>query len=170
MSKKIIISLSVLFTSISLFILSCEKDDICISSAPSTPELVLQFFDKNTPEKPKNISSIYVKADGQTDGLVFTEVDRVNIPLQTNQSQTNYTFYSNFNPADGSYDNEDRLTVNYTPIDSYISRACGYRTLFALNQNDGVVIEPDSDNWLSNPEIINHSVILSDSTHVKVFH
>lgn len=170
MIKKAIFSFAVIFIATSWLFLSCEKDDICLDSAPSTPELVVQFFDKNAPEEVKNISSIYIKAEGQTEGLVFTEVDRVNIPLQTNQNQTKYTFYNNFNPEDGSYDNEDSVTLNYTPNDSYISRACGYRTLFSLNQADGIVIETDADNWLSSTEIINHSIILSDSTHVKILH
>ena len=43
------------------------------------------------------------------------------------------------------YENIDIITVNYIPKFVYVSRACGYKSIFT---NNSIIINSDSDNWI----------------------
>ena len=63
--------------------------------------------------------------------------------------------------------NFDVITANYVGEDVYVSRACGYKTVF---NNLALNLEPDSDNWVINSEILNSTVKDETKAHVKIFH
>ncbi|NJM80828.1 MAG: hypothetical protein HC854_16675 [Flavobacterium sp.] len=64
-------------------------------------------------------------------------------------------------------DFEDIITFNYTKEDIYISRACGFRTVFNLNDADPVITIVDD--WIKDIEVIQPSIENENETHVKIY-
>ena len=137
--KKIIAFLFVLVFSIS----GCEKDDICDANTSTTPRLVIEFYSITNSSVLKNVTDLKVIGDGMTNGIVFssatdgsqyvTNGSKIYIPLKTDANSTTFSFILNYGYSNPSFVNEDKITFNYTHRDVFVSRACGYKTLFTLD-------------------------------------
>ncbi|QLC65354.1 hypothetical protein LPB248_03350 [Flavobacterium sp. LPB0248] len=175
---KKLISLLLLFT---FGLSSCEKDDVCDPNTPTTPRLVITFYDISNPTKTRNVSNLKVIGEGMEQGIVFNEslaVDdslryvtngsTVMIPLKVNDSTTTFKFISNsFNPASI---NTDVLKFNYTPQNVYVSRACGFKTIFQLRNVLPIVqTDPDGSIWMTDVELENPNIESENETHIKVY-
>ena len=168
-----------------LFILSfssCEKDDICTDD--TTPRLVLEFYDISNPANLRNVVNLKVKAEGAADFIVFntslpeTDTNRylfngnkLELPLKINETSTKYSLILN---STGTViaPNEDFLEFNYTPQNIYVSRACGYKTIFELNATpNGVVLTdaatPDTF-WIQDINILTTNIEIENETHIKI--
>ena len=68
--------------------------------------------------------------------------------------------------------NEDFLVFNYTTETVYVSRACGYKTIYKLNDLDGVILTdtttPDGL-WMQNPTIQTNTITTENEIHIKVY-
>ena len=138
---KKIISLLLVFT---FGLSSCEKDDICDANTPTTPRLVITFYDADNPTVLQNVKNLMVIGKDEPAGIIFNKTatdttkylangSTISIPLKTNAETTTYTFVldsQNDNPA---AINTDEITFNYTHQDLYVSRACGFKTIFELS-------------------------------------
>jgi hypothetical protein len=63
--------------------------------------------------------------------------------------------------------NTDTLTFDYSTLEVFVSRACGY----IANYDDlGELLTTDSENWIQNIEIVSPLIQQQDSAHVKIFH
>ena len=61
---------------------------------------------------------------------------------------------------------EDIIKFNYNPKDKFISRACGYKTIF-----DNLTISTANTlNFINNIELITNSISDNNNTHVKILH
>ena len=49
---------------LSVFFSSCEKDDICDTNTPTTPKIVIEFYDVANPTTLKNVTNLGVIAPG----------------------------------------------------------------------------------------------------------
>jgi len=137
--KKIITLLFVLVFSFS----GCEKDDICDANTPTTPRLVIEFYSISNSSVVKNVTNLKVIGDGMTNGIAFstatdgsqyvTNGSKIHIPLKTDANSATFSFILNYGYSNPSFVNEDKITFNYTHRDVFVSRACGYKTLFTLN-------------------------------------
>jgi len=168
-----------------LFIIipSCEKDDICAETTPTTPKLILRFFDITSQDDTKSVTGLRVTGlddsnqDIEISGLNFVTTDSINFPLRTDANLTKFVFHKDYafddngTPEDTSDDiisgNPDIVTISYQREDVYVSRACGFKTIF---NNLAISVELDSDNWIINSEIINSIVENEITAHVKIFH
>jgi hypothetical protein len=125
---------------IGFLITGCEKDDICDPSTPTTPRLVIQFFDSTNRSATKVINNLKIVGEGMdynngvlndngsqiwNDSLVF-------VPLKITQDVTKFRFIRNAQDTILSNDITDELEFNYSRRDEYVSRACGFKTLFDL--------------------------------------
>jgi hypothetical protein len=61
---------------------------------------------------------------------------------------------------------EDVLYVQYTRSDLYISRGCGFKTLFSIENLQ--IKEPY--NWIQSIELITSEVVHDSLAHVKIYH
>lgn len=161
-----IILLFFLFT-----VASCEKDDICVEG--TTPLMVIEFYDANSRETLKNVTSLRVGGVGQ-EFTVNTVADRTNlstvtIPLKTVEDITSFVFISNSatNEDNVQVGNIDTVTFNYSRLEDFKSRACGF--IVTYEELTGT-LQTDTDNWIQEIEIIQSEIITSDSTHVKIYH
>lgn len=165
-----------------LFVISCERDDICPASTPTTPKLIIEAYDAAVPENRKNIFGLRIQGIGNENVLegynIITEDDIV-LPLRTDATTTQYslrkdtTINNNGTPEDTSDDffegNEDIITITYTTEQVYVSRACGYKTIF---NNVSFTIEPDGDNWILSRLATNDNQSVENETaaHFNIYH
>ena len=161
--------------------LSCEPDDICSAGTSTTPNLIIEAYDVNNPENIKAITKLVIGGIGNdfilTNGII--SASKIELPLKTDANTTQYILIkdafinTNGTPDDTNDDfydgNIDTITINYTREEVYVSRACGYKTIF---QNVTFVIEPDGDNWIKSRQPLNdnQSVENETETHFNIFH
>jgi uncharacterized protein DUF6452 len=183
--KKIYLLLFLAFAALS----GCEKDDICDSSTPTTPRLVIEFYDYTNPALLKNVTDLKVMGTGAGDAIVFNDAleeddeerylansNRIMLPLKINEDSVEYTL--TLNSGNEVLDVQDVIKLNYTRTSEYVSRACGFKTLFKLNPDVNDNTSPliingspaaNSGNWIRNVEIIKSNLENENETHVKIF-
>ncbi|MFD1615112.1 DUF6452 family protein [Gelatiniphilus marinus] len=161
---------------------SCERDDICPESTPTTPSLIITAFDVDEQDNKKNIFGLRIQGVGIDKVLTGYNVvtnDSIVLPLKThiNTSQykihSNYTYDDNDTPDDTSDDiiggNQDIVTISYTTENVFVSRACGYKTIFKAVE---IVVENDGDNWIQSIQPLNNPQSVENETavHFNLFH
>ena len=123
---------------------TCERDDICPEDVPTTPRMIVEFFNISNQENLKNVPNLYVQGIGNDNALsefIGTSAkNKIQLPLKTDENSTqfllinDYAIDDNGTPDDESDDiqtgNEDIITINYITENVYVSRACGYKTIF----------------------------------------
>lgn len=63
--------------------------------------------------------------------------------------------------------NADIIEIKYTPELIYVSRACGYKSVF----NDiSARRETDSTNWIINIEVIKDTINNENAAHINIYH
>ena len=156
---------------------SCEKDDICAEE--TTPRLIMEFYDVTNPTVKKNVTSLKVtgyKTDNTTlltDSLdTFSGVSKIELPLRITEDVTKYSLILN-STSTSVLPNEDLLQFNYTRQNVYVSRACGYKTIFTLNNFPNGVIRTDNvipeSFWMQNINIQTTNINTENEVHIKVF-
>jgi hypothetical protein len=173
--KKILLLLLICFA-----INSCEKDDICDPATPTTPKLVINFYDAIT-NAPKLVNNLKVIGDGMTDGIAFTTasdatkylatgVNTIKIPLKNTADITKYHLILNYGNTAVPLPNEDILEFKYSRTNVYISRACGYKTIFALTaaplKTDAIT--PDGF-WIQSIIVSQPNINEENETHIKIY-
>ncbi|WP_396161365.1 DUF6452 family protein [Flavobacterium sp.] len=148
---------------------SCEKDDICAKGTPVTPRIIIEFYDAAQPTVVKNVIQLGVIEPNLTSGLAFTGVSKIQVPLKTNQNSTILRFIQNGSDTNASNDNIDILTFNYQRVDEYVSRACGFKTLFYLNETNPITLTADSNNWIQNIQVQQINIENENEVHVKIY-
>ena len=148
---------------------SCEKDDICAKGTPVTPRIIIEFYDAVQPTVVKNVIQLGVIEPNLTTGLAFTGVSKIQVPLKTNQNSTILRFIQNGSDTNASNDNIDILTFNYQRVDEYVSRACGFKTLFYLNETNPITLTADSNNWIQNIQVQQINIENENEVHVKIY-
>ena len=154
---------------ISVFLSGCEKDDICDANTPTTPKVVIEFYNVANPTTLKNVTNLGVIAPGFTNGLKFTATSKIKVPLKTFQDTSILYFIQNGSIDPTSDDNLDEITFNYSRKTVYVSRACGYKTLFTLNTTNPITVTPDSNNWIQNVIVSQPNIENEDETHIKIY-
>ena len=168
--KKHIIYTSIISLFLLLF-LSCEKDDICVEE--STPLLIIRFFDSTDPDTYKKVTNLKVQIEG-IDGDYINETitvltDSIAIPIKVTEDITRFKLILNGNDDDDTNDNEDIFDLNYIREEVFVSRSCGYKTLYYDVKTNLI---SDSDNWIKSIETAKdpQDILNQNSDHVKIFH
>ncbi|AWH86246.1 hypothetical protein HYN59_14505 [Flavobacterium album] len=181
--KRLIASVTLLLIA-TCFVLSCEKDDICATNTPTTPSLIVEFYDKDNTEELVNVVNFKYYAVGETDTLpdvaddVTTTVNKIKLPLRTNATTTKWGLIFTRRLSNGQFTtpNTDFLEFNYTTNQFYVSRACGYKTTFTLNPDQPLGSNPkltDSDAadglWIDDISLETTNIENENETHLKIF-
>ena len=154
---------------LSVFFSSCEKDDICDTNTPTTPKIVIEFYDVANPTTLKNVTNLGVIAPGFTSGFGFTATSKIKVPLKTFEDSSVLYFIQNGSIDPTTDDNLDEITFNYNRKTVFVSRACGYKTLFTLNSTNPISVTPDSNNWIQNVIVSQPNIENEDETHIKIY-
>lgn len=162
--------ITLLLLLLSLSFSSCEKDDICDATTATTPKLIIEFYDTLRPNVLKNITNLAVKEVNSSEILLFTEKSKIEIPLKTNVDLTKFSFILNSTTI--TTDNEDFLQFNYTRQNSFVSRACGFKTIFTLNSTTPIIkTEPTVPDgyWIKNITVETSNITTENETHIKIY-
>ncbi|CAM3946594.1 MULTISPECIES: DUF6452 family protein [Flavobacterium] len=170
MKKYSIIALMVLFA-VSFW--NCEKDDLCAETTPTTPRVVIQFYNNVAPTELKPVTDLVIKEFGTDNKLVSNEAatddarylfntSTVSVPLRTDAFETKFNFILN---NGGTGEATDVLTFTYTKKDTYISRACGYKTTFEITNPTTI----STTNWIQSVTVENVKIENEDETHIKIY-
>lgn len=154
---------------LSIFFSSCEKDDICDANTPTTPKVVIEFYDVANPSTLKNVTNLGVIAPGFTNGFEFTATSKIKVPLKTFEDTSILHFIQNGSMDPTSDDNLDEITFNYSRKTVFVSRACGFKTLFTLNTTNPITVTPDSNNWIQSVIVSQPNIENEDETHIKIY-
>lgn len=161
---------------------SCERDDICPEVTPTTPSLIIEAFDNDEQDDSKNIFKLVVAGVGINKvlpGYAIVNTANLTLPLKTHEDPTQYVLINNASindngtpndTSDDFYDgNQDIITINYTREEVFVSRACGYKTIF---KDVTVSVENDADNWIQLIQPVNNPQSVEDeqAAHFKLFH
>lgn len=176
--KKIFTLLLIVLFSIS----GCEKDDICDANTSTTPRLVIEFYSITNSSVLKNVTNLKVIGDGMTNGITFssatdgsqyvTNGSKIYIPLKTDANSTTYSFILNYGNSNTSFVNEDKVTFNYTHRDVFVSRACGYKTLFTLdpiNPYTQTAVPATNIKWMQYISVDKSNIDNENETHITVY-
>lgn len=152
---------------------SCERDDICAEATPTTPLLVIDFFDANNPSEEKIPANLAIIEEGEEDLTKIRTFNEslIQIPLRTDVDQTVYRMVLNSTASEDSEDqpNIDVLTFNYSRTEEFVSKACGFRVTYddLLPINN----EPlDDGSWIQSIDILTSTIVNDTITHVRIFH
>lgn len=168
---------------IAFILSSCEKDDICDPATPTTPRLVIKFYDFNNQSLPKRIFNLKIVGEGMNynnpvlteDGSQFWNDTLVYIPLKINQDVSKFRFIRFVQDTLLANAEVDTLEFNYSRRDEYVSRACGFKTIFDLNggQADPFILNNDEDatlgNWIRNIEVEETNINDENETHINIY-
>lgn len=140
----------------SIFIISCEKDDICTQN-PITPNLILRLYDIENTTTLKSVSNLSVWVTGKDSIYKNESTDSIVLPINSESTETIYNLY------DGT--NINTFTISYTPEVDYVSRSCGFRVIY----ND--VEFTSNHTWITfiSPEKLS-TIDNQTAAHVKIFH
>jgi hypothetical protein len=178
--KRLIASIAVLLI-ISTYLLSCEKDDLCADGTPTTPGLVVEFYKKSDRDSLNAVPNFKYWVPGINDTIPSKDeaaksVSRIVLPLRTDQDEVTWALqYNTVTPSGTKLSNVDLLTIKYTRQNTYVSRACGYKTTFTLNPATSGNPNPsvtDADTKLfidGNPEVVTPYIENENEAHVKIY-
>lgn len=166
MKKIVFITLSLL---LAVSFWNCEKDDICASGTPVTPRVIIEFYDAADPSVLKNVTNLGVIAPTFSEGKAFNNVSKIEVPLRTTADGTTLNFIQNGSDTNTTNDNVDEITFNYQRVDEYISRACGFKTLFYLNDTNPIELTVDGNNWIQSIEVLQPNIETENEVHVKIY-
>jgi hypothetical protein len=150
MRKYVIVLFILCFTFV-----NCEKDDICIDT--TTPKLIIVFYNDTIPGIKKTVTSLTVWADEKDTIYENNSLDSIAIPLDLTKNSTLYKLVSGTAI--------DTINFSYDRKDIFVSRSCGYKTIF-----ENLKIESMTSNWIKNDTIKNTTIDNETAVHLTIFH
>lgn len=170
-----------LLVSLVVVMANCEKDDICVDG--DTPLLVIGFYNVNDPESFKAVNTLRIRELSTGDSIndIFEEgqqfhqdrrtvSDSTEIPLNAATTSSAYEFIIN-SADDGTTGDEtgiiDTVEFNYTVVENFISRGCGFVANYAELDTSNTVF---TRGWIQKIEIADTTVDATNQIHVKIFH
>ena len=163
--------ISVLVLLVAAILSGCEKDDICAETTATTPRLIIDFYDFTNPTLTKNVTNLGVIGEGLETVILFNGVSRIQIPLDLTKDISKYQFVLNYGNSNAAFINTDNLQFNYTRNNVFVSRACGYKTLFTLSGTSPFVqtdaTTPDGL-WMKNITVLQSNINNENETHLSI--
>jgi hypothetical protein len=127
----------------------------------------------NNPNELRSVLNLEVSIDG-IDGnyeneTLTTFTDSIAIPLSVTQNTTKFILNLPGDITKGTEDNLDTITLVYLQEDIFVSRSCGYKTVFHEVQASLTV---DDNNWIKLLEPTSDPLEITDEklAHVKIYH
>ncbi|MHC5201666.1 DUF6452 family protein [Myroides sp. LJL119] len=163
-----------LILGISCFVVSsCEKDDICSQEEPTTPSLVVEFFDYLDQEVPNNgLVRAYVV--GEPDHIIQSNSNKIILPLRLDASTTSWVLEISKQDQDQVSVFKDTLSFAYQVHTKYLNKACGYVSTFSLNQDGSSPLlngkKQSTGNWIKQYQTQKNEITDQNEAHLKIFY
>ena len=170
---KRLIGCILVFGALSLYMISCEKDDLCDPLITKTPNMIVEFYRAENREEPLTVSNLRYFVEGRTEEIEVGDVDSTAVPLRVDATSTKWGFKRDRAGGAGSIITDtDYIEFKYTTREEYVSRACGFKTLFTLDSDvPNPVLTAGDDNtfWIESVEIEQYEIENENEVHVKVY-
>lgn len=157
--KKLIFSLFIITSFIAFN--SCQ-DEFCLDS--TTPNVVIEFYNNTERDSLKEIDLI-VWANTTKDTIfngTISDTGSLELPLDTQNNSVVYHLSRQDDLGNGSVED---ITINYTTEDQYVSKSCGFKSVF-----NNVTISTTNADWLLDSETTTESITNETEAHVKIYH
>jgi hypothetical protein len=155
-----------IFILLGILISGCEKDDFCTQN-PVTPMLILRFYDDANRETLKSAQRLSIWAEGKDTISDYKSVSIDSIAIPLNSLTTETVYHLKINTVDGNIANNitETFTIQYTPVEEFVSRSCGFRVIF----NDATFTP--NNTWIQEitPETLT-TIDNQSAAHVKIYH
>ncbi len=170
---------------------NCERDDICSETTATTPRLLIEFYDVTSPDDLKSVLRLTAYGEGlvvDENGIEIEPVVASDATLLFNENENNIALplligsegesttvrfvlekFTNFRLDEDTTteSNVDIIEISYIPQFIYVSRACGYKSIF---RNLDIDLVPGEDAWISNIDIEETTIENENTVHVRIFH
>ena len=172
--KRLIASIAILLI-LSCYLLSCEKDDLCAEGSPVTPRLVIDFYEEDNPSQLKTVTEMRCFVPGSNVVVPFTQGSRLLLPLKNDADSVKYVIQYKYTAGGSTISDTDYIEIKYKRTETYVSRACGFRTTFVLDNNTNESPNPvithftSGDPFISDSEIVNYNVDDENEAHINIF-
>ena len=133
--------------------------------------MVLEFYDISNPSNLKPVVNVLVTGEGQVALGTFNGVSKIELPFDITNNTTKYSLILNSTSLSGA--NEDFLQFNYSLQNVFVSRACGYKTIFELNATPNGVVKTDALTadgfWIQDINILTTNIETENEIHIKIY-
>ena len=142
---------------LSLFIISCEKDDICIEGSDNTNRITIGFLDNET-KNLTGITLINVKSI-ENDSIIHEEFSggSIKLPLKVNSNKTQFIF--------DNKEATDTLTIYHQSIHQYLNRSCGYKSNFLIKTQTEIT---KKTGWIREITVVKDSIFNEEKTNIFI--
>ncbi|MEE3035249.1 MAG: DUF6452 family protein [Bacteroidota bacterium] len=147
-------------------VISCEKDDICIESEIGTPRIILSFYDKVNKNSKKPVENLLIKGLEREDTLDIFSGDSIAIPLKKNSNFSKFEFIIN---AGSENQNNDTIHLIHTRYDSYINRACGFKSNYILNDPPAILVNTNNP-WIEQIIKLKDTILDENNSHLAIYY
>lgn len=162
--KKTLLFLSAILVIVALFN-SCERDDICAEATPTTPKLIIEFFDAQNRGNSRNVNSLSIREIENDTDTLYNSTSTIGVPLKTNAIETTYVFNINSEAESGGL--TDTLTFSYANEELYVSRACGFKVNFIDLRAQ---LQNSNSNWIDEIQVVNNTIENEAETHLFIYY
>ena len=145
------------FLVLTLFFLSCEKDDICIEGSENTNRITIGFLE-NESKNPKGINLSFIK--GVNNDSIISEAfsgAELKLPLMVNSNETKYILEQN--------EVRDTLIIFHQTNHLYLNRSCGFKSNFLIKSDTEIIKE---SGWIREISIVQDSIYNEEKTNIFI--
>lgn len=153
---------------------SCEKDDICSQDEPTTPSLVVEFFDYLDQDVPNN-GLVRAYALGEPDHIIQSSSNKIILPFRLDEPTTTWVLQTTQQNQDQIKVINDTLSFSYVINTKYLNKACGYVSTFSLNQDgSSPILNGEKNNktghWIKQYHTLTNEITNQQEAHFKIFY
>ena len=144
------------FLVLTLFFLSCEKDDICIEGSENTNRITIGFID-NESKNPTGISLSFIKGINNDSIIESFSGNELKLPLMVNSNETKYILEQN--------EVKDTLIIFHQTNHLYLNRSCGFKSNFLIKSDTEIIKE---SGWIREISIVQDSIFNEEKTNIFI--
>ena len=144
------------FLVLTLFFLSCEKDDICIEGSENTNRISIGFID-NESKNPTGITLSFIKGINNDSIIESFSGNELKLPLMVNSNETKYILEQN--------EVKDTLIIFHQTNHLYLNRSCGFKSNFLVKSKTEIIKE---SGWIREISIVQDSIYNEEKTNIFI--
>ena len=144
------------FLVLTLFFLSCEKDDICIEGSENTNRISIGFID-NESKNPTGITLSFIKGINNDSIIESFSGNELKLPLMVNSNETKYILEQN--------EVKDTLIIFHQTNHLYLNRSCGFKSNFLIKSETEIIKE---SGWIREISIVQDSIYNEEKTNIFI--
>ncbi len=158
-----------------LAISGCEKDDICAETTPTTPSVLIRFFDRLDPIRPNSAGTLKYYELGNPK-ILTRSGSEIKLPLRLDSNETTWVLeLTTLNNAGEEDVKRDILTFKYGIETTYLNKACGFINTFNLVDNSTANPNPKLNengqgNWINRFQLMSTNISTEIDEHIKIYY